>query len=440
MIQDNFGFIKNINADVYSKLHNAEKKARTDFRSSGREIREALEKMIERILWSSDVRADKPELVEKIKLLQDKKLLPDIGRIKYKMENGEEASTDYYAFMRRYGNRCSHANYQPRDLKISFDNTIKCLKGFHLFLRAYYKGRIANSIPEFDKNAMPIEEYHVYKSYPPSDQARSKCEREFLAYTLDADGEKDFYAVLRLYHKADISDYFLQRNHKCFTVASKMSISSVPEGMTKMNELIPIASKQSSFYIICYIFNREPYELSDALLKEMSIKQRIKLCCRITNCMYNLHTLDAAIEHRMLNYESIFVCKFKEEWVPYVIKFDFAKIESTLVKFTVFDNALKAKDKLKNKKLSKYIAPEWEALDNIEKVDWAKVDIYSLGILFSDILIGRIAENPVPFEDLEELDVSQELIELLDVMRAEDPKSRFGIQDVKDIFDDEWRN
>ncbi|HFU4497671.1 TPA: hypothetical protein ACGPAS_001683 [Streptococcus suis] len=50
MAEGNFGFIKNINADVYSKLHSAEKKTRTDFRSSGHDTREALEKIVGSII------------------------------------------------------------------------------------------------------------------------------------------------------------------------------------------------------------------------------------------------------------------------------------------------------------------------------------------------------------------------------------------------------
>ena len=106
----------------------------------------------------------------------------------------------------------------------------------------------------------------------------------------------------------------------------------------------------------------------------------------------------------------------------------------------MFDNAVKAKDKINERKLSKYISPEWEAMESIETVDWAKVDIFSLGILFSDILMGKISENPVSIDDLEELDLSEELLDLLDLMRADDPSARFGIRDVKDIFDDELRS
>jgi len=61
------------------------------------------------------------------------------------------------------------------------------------------------------------------------------------------------------------------------------------------------------------------------------------------------------------------------------------------------------------------------------------------GILFSDILIGRIGEKPVDIAELEELELSDDLLDLLDIMRAEEPESRMDIQIIKDTLEDEWR-
>lgn len=446
MADGNFAFIEKINPNLYNKLYDAEKTARTDFEASGHNVRKALEIIVGDIIDQQfrEVKSKRLDLRNKIEFLQKNKALPDLGTVKFKYENGKTGKTDGYAFMRRYGNACSHQNNDTVPLKICYDNTINCLKKFHSLLCRYYEKDIAEEIPEkrpvFDENSMPIEEYHVYKSYVPNDKVRSKCEREFLAYIENSEGEKDFYAVLRLYRKADIGDHFLRRNHQCFAEASKESVISVPEGMTKMREVAPIHSNKSTFYIISYIFNREPHELSEKVLKEMPLDQRIKLCSRIAGCMYNLHTSEVPIEHRMLNYECIFVCRFKDEWIPYMIKFDFAKIESQSIKRTVFENAVNAKGKLKDRRLAKYLPPEWEVMTEFDDVDWAKVDIYSLGILFSDILAGEIGETPVSLDELEELGISEKILELLDLMRADDPKARFSIHEVKEIFKDEMRN
>lgn len=80
----------------------------------------------------------------------------------------------------------------------------------------------------------------------------------------------------------------------------------------------------------------------------------------------------------------------------------------------------------------------WETLGNPAEINWTKVDIYSLGVLFSDILMGEIRETPVHIDDLEDMGLSDELLDLLDLMRADDPESRFGIQDSDQSQDISW--
>lgn len=443
MIESNFEFIKTLNRDIYEKLYSAERQSRTHFRNSGHDTREAMEKFIGSVIQNNNLGSMIPgylELSKKIEMIKNTSLLPDLGRIKFKYENGREAEEDYYDFLRKLGNTCSHADVRPSDVRVSYENIIKCLKGYHLLLRKYYKKRIAVQTPAFDEFAMPILEYHVYDSYVPFDTNRSKCMREFKAYSLDSDGEKAFYAIIRLYNKADLNENFLLRNQKCFTEASKVSMTSVPEGMTNMRELLPIGSKESSFYMMSYIFNREPLSLSETLIKEMALEKRIRLCCRIADCLYHLHTSENPIYHRMLSYESIYVCEFQKEYCPYIIKLDFAKIVTSKPVFTVFKNVVDAKERVRELQLNKYLPPEWEVLPDPSDIDWAKVDIYSLGVLFSDILSGSIGEQPVPIDELQELDISDELVDIIDWMRAEAPESRCEIKDVKDIFDDELRN
>ena len=457
MTDGNFGFIYILNHELYEELHSAEMYCRLDFNRCGQYCRSALEIFINSALdkYGLTASCSGAELYRKIDNLRseiflrnegfleanesiaDKFILPPLGNVNFDREDNTGSSMDYWDYLRRYGNRGSHVEVKPSDPKQSYKNSVRCLKGFHLALKRYYR-LIFPNLGAFDENKMPIGEYIVYESYIPSDKDRSKCEREFLAYTRDDIGDKNFYAILRQYNKQDVGDVFMLRNQKCFSEAAKMSLNSVPEGMTRLRELIPKDSDNSSFYIISYIFNQEPFPLTDQILSSMDLNQRIKLCARIVNCLENLHTSPVPIFHRMLNYECVYVCEIRGEWIPYIIKFDYAKIVSEKPVGTVFKNAVKAKEKMNERKLNKYLPLEWDRIKpDAGDREWSKVDIYSLGILCSDILLGRLAEKIVSLDDLAELGLSDDLLDTLDLMRAEDPDKRLEIEFIKEIFDDE---
>ncbi len=456
----NFAFLKILNKSLYEKLRSAEMYSRIDFNRCCQDCRSALEILINSLLdkYGLTNKYGKYELVKKVEKLQseevlrsigflgadesieDKYILPPLGDVNFEREDKTKSTMDYWDYMRRYGNRGAHTEARPSDPRKTYKNSVKCLKGFYLALKRYYKSQISASLGDFDEYAMPIAEYNVYESYVPSDSVRSKCQREFLAYTKDENGDRGFYAILRLYNKQDADDIFMLRNQKAFTEAAKMSLTSVPDGMTRLRELVSKDSENSTFYIISYIFNQEPHPLNDSILASMEFPQRIRLCCRIINCLENLHNSPIPIFHRMLNYECIYVCQIRNEWIPYIIKFDYAKIVSDAPVGTVYADAVKAKEKLREIKLNKYLPPEWDNItQNAGDKEWSKVDIYSLGILCSDIIKGKIENQIVPIDELEEMDLSDELLDTLDIMRAEDPNERWGIDDIKDIFDEEYR-
>lgn len=369
--------------------------------------------------------------------LKDKPILPSIGIVKMTNEGGSSYEIDYYDFLKRFGNACSHAGENPTNVRVDYEHVYKCLKGYHLFLRKYYSKRISKDTPDFIEEFMPIDEYYIEESYVPRDTFRSKCIREYFSYTLDSKGSKAFYAILRLYNKEDLNEEFILRNTDAFVEASKMSISSVPEGMTGMRELIPYNNKESTFYIIAYRFNRKPEKLRESLLKNMELDKRVMICKRIADCFYNLHRSDVPIYHRMLTDESLYLCDFGQRWEPYIIKFDFAKIVFEDDLRTVIQQAISAKDRLQDLKQIKYLAPEWANIQGTSNTDWDKIDIYSMGILFADILGAKIGVRATDIEELEELDVSDELLDLIDYMGADSPEFRPDIKEVLSVLTEE---
>lgn len=457
----NFWFLHNINEDLYKQLSSAESIARINFREYGSSTRDVLETMVGYIIRDCNLEDKIPSylpLYEKIKnlrdetflkdagylgpdeSLKDKPTLPSIGIVKTTYESGDSDEIDYYDFLRRFGNACSHSEPKPTNVKVDYNHVYKCLKGYHLFLRKYYSKRISKDTPDFMDEFMPIDEYWIEESYVPNDTLRSKCIREFSGYTLDSKGNKAFYGILRLYNKKDVNEDFILRNTDAFVEASKVSISSVPEGMTGMRELVPYNDNKSSFYIIAYRFNRKPEKLTQRLLKKMDYSKRLMICQRIANCFYNLHRSEVPIFHRMLSDESLYLCDFGKRWEPYVIKFDFAKILFEDDLRTVIIELINAKDRLEDLKQIKYLAPEWETVYDTSKTNWEKIDIYSLGVVFRDILVAEIGVRPIDISKLQKLDTTMDLLKLIDSMGADSPDVRPDIEKVLEVLTEEVKH
>ena len=433
----NFWFMKNINRRIYENLFEAESNALIDFVASGVKIRDALEVIIDSIIKDHGLGSQvSGTLYEKISFLKkDKSILPDLGIVKFQFDNGKLGKADYYTYIRRFGNSCAHESDSIMErIKTDYPHLIQCLKCFHEFLLSYYSKRIHKATPSFNENLMPIRNYHIRESFVPKDIHRSKCNREYVGFRKGSTGRFS-YAVLRRYNKEDLNEEFLLRNAVTFQEASHYSIST-PEGMAHVREVVTYTDNRSTFYIIAYEFNREPHMLNDKILKEMDLGKRVKLCKRIADSFYDLHNYEVPIYHRLLSHESIYVCDFGKEWVPYIVKLDFAKIDSADMA-TVFMDVLSAKEALEEAKLTKYIAPEWLSADDSKNLDWGKMDIYSLGVLFCDILSGRINTNIVDFDELEAMDLSDDMLDLLDMMLAESPSYRCDMEVVKLVVGEE---
>lgn len=180
-LRGNFWFLHNINKELYEQLSSAERIARINFRECGSLTRDILETMVGYFIRDYNLGSKIPSnipLFEKIKYLrdetflreagyldpdenlEDKPIMPIIGIVKVTYENGHSNEIDYYDFLRRFGNACSHVGANPTNVKVDYSHVYKCLKGYHLFLRKYYSKRISKDTPDFMEEFMPIDEYY----------------------------------------------------------------------------------------------------------------------------------------------------------------------------------------------------------------------------------------------------------------------------------------
>ncbi len=454
----NFAFLYNINNNLYELLYEAESKARINYRACGKVLRDALENYIEGVINNhllSGYFPDGTELYRKINALnseaemraagylqsgetfEDRPLLPRMEAVTYLCEDGCERTGSYWDFMRRYSNSCSHPEIKPTNPKPCYANVLLCLRGYHLLMQRHFRSRLPKSVSGFNEDRMPIGDYVVYEAQVPADKERSKCVKEYWGHKLDEDGVPEEYVLIRTYDRNSTDETFMLRNQNCFTEAKQHSHTFVPEGMAGLKELTKLSSAASDQYIISYSFNRQPSPLENELLAGMTLEQRLGLCRKLVSYLNKLHTSSTPIYHRLLNYECVYVCDFNGEWYPYIVKFDHAKIVTEKQLGTVLMNAVESQNYLRKRGREKYLPPEWLAIVNDPSVaDWAKVDIYALGVLLADILRGEVGGKKVEFDELEELGVSDLILDILENMLAESPKARASMETVQEFFEE----
>ena len=444
--ESNFKFVRSVNEELFGYLYNAEKTSRTNFAESARACRAALETFVNALIESNGLwsKCDANNLDNKIDLLLELNILKSEyqGRCfkieEYYTEGGDiRRNTSCWKFMRWLGNNASHTDMQNYWSKLTYENILLCIKALHSALKVHYN----RSNSQFSEDRMQIQDYCIYSSLEPSDKNRSMCEREYMVKRFNGEEVKNF-AVLRLYDKRTIkkSDAFLLRNQASFSQAARQSIRNTPEGMVTTEEITPVDDKNTSFYIISYLFYQEPIYLSKlgAVLKEMSPESKTLFCSRIVNCLSQLHTQKQPIYHRMLNYDCVLVCNVNDEWIPYIAKFDYAKLVSPTIKGTIYGDAASAKRLLKEGSLIKYLPPEWQNTgSSTESIDWEKVDIYSAGVLFTDIFAGEFNDILIPTEKLESIGMSSGMSTLIANMRADEPSERWTLKEINEFLIEE---
>jgi hypothetical protein len=102
------------------------------------------------------------------------------------------------------------------------------------------------------------------------------------------------------------------------------------------------------------------------------------------------------------------------------------------------------REKIKENKRKKYLPENNEWTIN---ADWSKVDVFSLGVLFSDILFGEIRDDfdlDSLFEELDknEIVISDDFKIILELMNDDVPLKRPTMQEILDVVNMElelWR-
>ncbi len=416
-MKSNFDFLKNYNAQaLLEHLYKFEQNLWLDPYASGDALRFAVEAFAAYVLQQNkSIIPKSDDLAGSLEVLSRERKIFDFAiSFDYKNNNRLEsrfikkgylenrAKLFFLTYLRTFGNSFHHNRKENSNDPIyvcNFYHMLDCAKQLHKYLQKHFN---INPIKPFNINIVPIvnksEEYYfeiISENKNDINKLFTSCSHEYNAMYYKGSNTPR-YAVLQLFEKENktMSKKALER---CVTTYNENSNNTFGEAIKDIKAL-SYTVKDDGYYILAYIFKKEPQVMSEKLLQTLNFEERLDICKKIAEIICNLHNGDEVkIYHRLLNFNCIYLCQDIDgaKWYPAVTKLNFAKMD-TAYQATALDNDKKETIvAIKNLKLTKYIPEEWFSVASEEG---EFIDIYSLGVLFYDILTATFADS-IPSPD-----------------------------------------
>lgn len=467
----NFEFVEEIDSKIYERLTEAESLAYLNCIESGSILRKVYERWLTTLVDEYRITVQpKHNIVtanDKRAALKQAHKLPTINNgtrntFDFINSSGQTVSYPAYIGWQKFGNECHHDDLEPDNSAsntpdpdapaATYENLMTVFKIVYKVFKAEYKrkkgAQAAAEIRPFDLYIMPIRENYVIKSYIPRDAPMSDCIREYETCSYNYNGSVDKYGIVRVFRKKSMDEIMLQlRDKEAFSEAEHAAGQINFDGNVQIDVLSRM-KEEEDFYVVIYKFSSKPSRLNRTLLQQMSMADRLVLCKQISKILYSFHNLDVPIYLRNLSFDSIYIYKNKKgNYEPSIIKLDCAKMSSQ--EGTVVLNVENIHNLIQEERLLKYISPQTirfiETINEIrarnngsmkddeieasikimsDRADWASSDIYSLGVLFGDILSGQIEPGIASAAKLRSAGVDDRMGQLVMKMIDHNPECR----------------
>jgi len=427
-MKSNFEFVEKLDKELFAKLLEVEKRVKIDPFGIGNHLRHVLEYLCSQKISKYNLRDEilsmcepqKPSLYEQLRILRDKrefiprmqqkpgnetlKAMPTFRvKLEYKDKYGKTVSRfaspqkmterDYNvyvwvdSFLRQIGNDYSHEENLFTDVIFNktYENVIYALRCLQDYIRMYYDIP-RDKVPYFNEDWMPISDYEITSVCVPTDKERTSCQKEYTAKRYeDLKAESVGCSIIRQYPRTDSRAVFLRRAPDVYLAGD--SYGSL---LKKVTILSQGGHEERPFYIVAYDFRTEAKVLNGKFLSGLTMEEREHMCLSYAKTMACFHNNPSPIYHRVFSAKCAYYADERNTTrgiSTAIIKFEYAKIADGRTE-TVIGN--RPQNMFSDRDDARYIAPEWNSLVDPTANDWSKVDIYSLGILFMDILMGSI--------------------------------------------------
>ncbi|SHG07139.1 protein kinase domain-containing protein [Ornithinibacillus halophilus] len=410
-----FEFVKPIDEELYDYCIEMEGMAKTRPTSSLVELRKAVEHFLEWFLNKTDEEKGLPPRKKKktffayLSEIEEKKLLP-------------QSQLENLNMIRIFGNKVAH----PNAFKATVSDLVTEIEKFYEALVSIYQSK--NLLQEdftFDEDKLMIDSYRPIQRLDINSYEEG-CEKKYLC-VLEKDGsESNTYYVIRQFRKSNEKAPkevgFWKRDLLTLQRLSEDDLNYIVKNhnITKQDD--------NELFFTCYELSDSDTNLVDITLKDLTIEERLDIVYQIARGLYGIHTNYEPVYHRALTPSSIYIKKLRSgKRTIRIGNFEYAKLEDV--------NGVTMVSKVFRRHHDPFRAPELEY--GIEINDWAKVDVYSFGmiILFIFNIKGENAFHHV--KKLKKFQLSNDFVDLVDRMVDEYSNARPDMKEIKHLIGNE---
>ena len=442
---DSFDFVyKKYSAAITEPLKKAEKAFWLDYKDSGKHLREVFDAICVSIISDSRGSAVSNENVPLSDLnnniinIEKAGLFPDMRAfqsVNYITRDGNHKRAKWHFIWRLFGNICVHGRYNGSHYpKICFQNLITVFDiVYHFFLNDAKERGYINDISSYEFTpSLTVQYIGENRITDITDLPDQLCEHEVITETRTEANTLENCGIIRIFEKDHLRKNINQldaqtREHETYIgIIKTLGITTC---CSNTEILSAMSSSYSDHYVIKYVFGKKPHYLTNELLEPADNNRRLKLCLALAEHLKAYHEAD--VIHRNLNYTSVVVCEGKDtNWIPAILKLEYAKIRA---EYTVYGRIRQRQGV--SDSITKYTDPALADGLQPSKEKWKQADVYSLGVLFGDILTADVSHCvKAGISELKKAGFCNEICRLVSDMSSTVPAERPKIETIVEIL------
>lgn len=441
----NFYFVKMYDGELYDRLCKIERNAVINLEDSGSELRNVLELFMRKAL-PAEYRSEVLEQNAQRKN-RDYSQRGDIFDYQTIFERHPEIGVDAKLFekVRQAGNAFHHekSGRSRQTPPRTYETLCGGLRSLQKLLFDYYRKKNPAklkglAVKGYSRDKQPYGDKMVCSVIETLDS--TACEKQVLcSKSNEHNPALKHYYLLRIYRASNAAEGAI-RDEKVLSSLWGNSLRGIPNIVrysslhVEYNGEDPGNEKK---YIVAYDFGAfKPCPLHDRLLESLSDHQKLMIMHDLAAGVQVLH--NAGIYHRNLQPDSVFV--FFDRNSDFVqaklVGFEYAKIDGDNA--TVFVNVAKRQREDPSAFFSMTMKQGLKSRQVGSRLDWSREDIYSLGALFSFILLGKRPQGTVTPAALDGLK-DEELKKMISSMLSPNIMARPAIAEVMKVMEERYR-